>query len=97
MTDSARDTFARMTEIPPGFFFAAVALVIVGSIAAALCRIPYDEDESHAFADPEAPDICGATDGVLTCTQPPHAGDLHLDGTRGTQYHSATFRAGRAA
>ena len=47
--------------------------------------------------DPEAPDICGATDGELVCTVPPHAGDLHLDGTRGTQYHSATFRVGRAA
>ena len=44
---------------------------------------------------PAQPQVCGASNGELTCTLEPHETELHLDATRGTQYSSATFRLPR--
>lgn len=94
LTSEARDLYASLASIPWQVFAFLAALIVVTYF---LARWTEGYDPMAEPRDPEAPDICGATDGVLTCTVPPHAGDLHLDRTRGTQYHSATFRVGRAA
>ena len=94
LNTEARDLYTSLASIPWQVFAFLAALIVVTYF---LARWTEGYDPMAEPRDPEAPDICGATDGELVCTLTPHAGDLHLDGTRGTAYHSATFRVGRAA
>lgn len=98
LTDQGRELYADLTALP-WWVWPALVVIVVGGYYMAHWADVYDPyvDRPGYERDPEAPNVCGATDGDLTCTVEPHAGDLHLDETRGSRHHSATFRVRRAA